>query len=201
MRQSRAAHGRAVAERLGAESAKTAFRVWKIRSFPCSNRGKEKSAPLKYPCVSRRYEQRKSLREGRLLRRAPERAPPKNLWRLLLRGSYQIDMLLTMNNSNVSILHSAAWFERTVHGRAVDTENVIFTDHARERLNQRSITLDEAIRVLRHGRCADERRSQPGRMAREYLVDDRRARTLRCGCRARGKKLVVITAWELKGEK
>ncbi len=112
-------------------------------------------------------------------------------------------MLSSMNNSNVSVLHSAAWFEPTVHGRAVDTENVIFTDHARERLNQRSITLDEAIRVLRHGRCADEpdRGHDPGEW-RGNISSTLGGRGLCVAVAAPAeKKLVVITAWELKGEK
>ena len=35
----------ALVERLGVESAKTAFSAWKIPGFPCPNRGKGNSTP------------------------------------------------------------------------------------------------------------------------------------------------------------
>ena len=51
----------ALLERLGVESAKTAFSARRIRSFPRPNRGEGNSAPLKAVGVSRRYKQRMRL--------------------------------------------------------------------------------------------------------------------------------------------
>ena len=51
----------ALVERLGVESAKTAFSAWRIRSFPYLNRGKENSVHLNTACIPKRYEQRKRL--------------------------------------------------------------------------------------------------------------------------------------------
>ena len=56
----------ALVERLGVESAKTAFSAWRIRSFPYLNRGKENSVHLNTACIPKRYEQRKRLRSRRL---------------------------------------------------------------------------------------------------------------------------------------
>ena len=41
----------ALVERLGVESAKTAFSAWKIPGFPYPSKGN--SAPQNYPCVSK----------------------------------------------------------------------------------------------------------------------------------------------------
>ena len=50
---------RALVERLGAESAKTAFPAWRIRSFPYPS--KENSVHLNAACIPKRYERRKRL--------------------------------------------------------------------------------------------------------------------------------------------
>lgn len=41
--------------------------------------------------------------------------------------------------------------EAIIHEIAQTTANVYFTDHCRERLDQRGVTLIEAIRCLRRG--------------------------------------------------
>ena len=50
---------RALVERLGVESAKTAFPAWRIRSFPYPS--KENSVHLNTACIPKPYEQRKRL--------------------------------------------------------------------------------------------------------------------------------------------
>ena len=141
---------------------------------------------------------------SRLVRCAPAQASPKIDRDCLLQAGYQIDMLPGMSNPKISVLHSAAWFEQEIRERAVDTANVIFTDHARERLNQRSITPDEAIRVLRQGQCADpppERGHDPGEW-RGKILSTVGGRTLSVAVAATANDmLVVVTAWEQTGGK
>jgi hypothetical protein len=45
--------------------------------------------------------------------------------------------------------------EREIHRRALDSANIIWTNHARERMEERGITSHDAILVLRYGSVTD----------------------------------------------
>ncbi len=46
--------------------------------------------------------------------------------------------------------------EAELHRRAINSANIIWTDHARERMEERGITSQDALRVLRKGTVADK---------------------------------------------
>lgn len=46
-----------------------------------------------------------------------------------------------MEDTKIISLHGSEWFQRLARERSVDTENVILTDHARQRMEERAITL------------------------------------------------------------
>ena len=89
-----------------------------------------------------------------------------------------------MEEAEIIHLHGPEWFQRLVWGRSVDTENVILTDHARQRMDERAITLEDVILVLRRGRCREAPKSS----------DNRQDYRGKMGATVAGREVVVVAA-------
>ena len=103
-----------------------------------------------------------------------------------------------MVDPKVIDLHGPEWFQRLVWASSVNTENVILTDHARQRMDERAITLEDVLLVLRRGRCretprsSDNRQDYRGRM--DAVVAGRELAVI-VAASAQREQLVGVTLW------
>ena len=103
-----------------------------------------------------------------------------------------------MENAKIIHLRGPNWFQGLVQERSVDTENVILTDHARLRMDERAITLEDVIQVLRRGRCreapslSNNRQDYRGKM--DAMVAGREVVVV-AAVSVGQPQLVVVTVW------
>ncbi|MGF6691220.1 hypothetical protein M2318_001269 [Metapseudomonas resinovorans] len=92
--------------------------------------------------------------------------------------------------------------EEIIHEIAQNTANVRFTDHCRERLDQRGITLIEAIRCLRRGCITRYPEYNAQKAAWEFRMSEKPPRDVVCLVGAitldpLTHKIIAITVWEV----
>jgi hypothetical protein len=101
---------------------------------------------------------------------------------------------------NVRKMLPANTAEADIHERATDSSNLIWTDHARNRMEERGITIHDAVRVLRDGLIKGQPR--PGKKEGQWVCKmtkrthgnrDVGVVTIICS----GTELIIITVeWE-----
>lgn len=90
---------------------------------------------------------------------------------------------------------------RAVKAIAADTKNIILTNHARDRMRERSITRIEINRCLQHGQQrGDGVQDEQGNWKVEMLhtVAGRRLIVQAVVQEEGGSKVIVVTAWRLR---
>ncbi|GLZ86916.1 hypothetical protein Pres01_29670 [Metapseudomonas resinovorans] len=92
--------------------------------------------------------------------------------------------------------------EAIIHEIAQTTANVYFTDHCRERLDQRGVTLIEAIRCLRRGMITRDPEYNAQKGSWEFRMSERPPRDVVCLVGAIAldpptHRIVAITVWEV----
>ena len=103
-----------------------------------------------------------------------------------------------MEDTKIINLHGPEWLQRLVRERSVDTENVILTDHARQRMEERAITLEDVILVLRRGRCREAPQSSDNRQDYRGKMDATvagREVVVVAAVSIQQPQLVVVTVW------
>lgn len=103
-----------------------------------------------------------------------------------------------MEDAKIIHLRGSEWFQGLVREKSIDTENLILTDHARLRMDERAITLEDVIHVLRRGRCreapssSDNRQDYRGKMG--AMVAGREVFVVAAASIGQ-PQLVVVTVW------
>lgn len=92
--------------------------------------------------------------------------------------------------------------EEIVHKRAFDSENVAFTEHCLERLEDREITYIEALRCLRRGRIIGSIGYNEQHDTWKFRIQEDPPRDIVCLVAAvsldpASREVIAITVWEI----
>lgn len=100
------------------------------------------------------------------------------------------------NGNVVALTGNRHWFQRTVRDLAGHSANVVVVDHARQRMAQRDIALEEVLHVLRYGKCEEEPQPGHGSDWRAKMVGSATGRDMVVATAVTMQgKLVVVTVW------
>lgn len=93
-------------------------------------------------------------------------------------------------------------FETLVYKRAHISDNIVFTDHCLERLEQREVTLIEAQRCLRRGCIVGSIEYSPELNTWKFRIQEQPPRDIICLVAAvsldpTSRVIIAITVWEI----
>ncbi len=92
--------------------------------------------------------------------------------------------------------------EEIIHARAADSKNVTFTDHCLERLEEREITLIEALRCVRRGSIVGKIEHDSRHNTWKFRIQEAPPRDIVCLVAAisldpASRDVIAITVWEI----
>jgi len=92
--------------------------------------------------------------------------------------------------------------ETIVHARAMDSHNIDFTVHCLERLEEREITLIEALRCLRRGQIVGDIKHNQQLNTWKFRIQEPHPNDIVCLVAAvsldpSSREVIAITVWEI----